>query len=47
MDVSMCLRTLYYNNIGIKANVLPFVGGGVENSQLHTKGLAELDSHLD
>jgi len=46
MDVSMCLRTLYYNNTGIETNVLPFVGGGVEDSQFHTKGLAEFDSHL-
>jgi hypothetical protein len=46
MDVSMCVRTLYYNNTGIQARVLPFVGGGVEDSQLHTKGLAKLESHF-
>ncbi len=46
MDISMCLQTLYYNNTSIEANVLPFVGGGVQDNQLHTKGLAELDTHL-
>lgn len=43
MDVSMRVRTLYYNNTGIEAHVLAFVGGGVEDSP---KGLAELDSHF-